>query len=373
MKNSSKLLTAVSAVALLALSSAPAIAAPGTKVGETITNTVTVDFEVGNVPQNATTATDEVAVDRKVNVTVAQLGTATTSVSPGQTEAATTFQITNLTNDIVDFDLTVTQLAGVVSANDANANDNFDVLDTGAFPITVYLDANGNNTFDPADTLLTGGTDGYLDEIAAEAEAGSIVVVHVVAVIPNDRVTGDIAVVSLEADAHAGSDGVTGSLGAELEDTAGENNAATVDTVLADGSGSDDGDNDGAFSARDDYTVAAAALTATKASRIISDPVNGVSVNAKAIPGAVIEYCIIVSNAAGSATATDVAVSDPLPTGTTFVDNSVRINGDPDGAGYCNVGTGTAVTSSGLTTVSATLVDLTAGNDATLVFRATID
>ncbi|MBX7495781.1 DUF11 domain-containing protein [Qipengyuania sp. 6B39] len=62
-------------------------------------------------------------------------------------------------------------------------------------------------------------------------------------------------------------------------------------------------------------------VTATKSSTVISDPVSGTD-NPKAIPGAVIEYCILVSNA-GSATATNLVVSDVLPTELTFVSGSI--------------------------------------------------
>ena len=51
---------------------------------------------------------------------------------------------------------------------------------------------------------------------------------------------------------------------------------------------------------------------ADKTSRIIDDPVNGTT-NPKAIPGATIEYCIVVSNASGAATGTNIDVNDELP------------------------------------------------------------
>jgi uncharacterized repeat protein (TIGR01451 family) len=54
-------------------------------------------------------------------------------------------------------------------------------------------------------------------------------------------------------------------------------------------------------------------VTATKVSRLISDPVNGTT-NPKMIPGALVEYTITVSNAGTSPIdANTVVVSDPLP------------------------------------------------------------
>lgn len=63
-------------------------------------------------------------------------------------------------------------------------------------------------------------------------------------------------------------------------------------------------------------------LTIAKTSSVVSDPVNGTT-NPKAIPGARIRYCILVTNN-GSGTATGINVADALPAGTTFVPGSLR-------------------------------------------------
>src|SRR3546814_5478425 len=57
-------------------------------------------------------------------------------------------------------------------------------------------------------------------------------------------------------------------------------------------------------------------------SSVVSDPVNGTA-NAKAIPGARMRYCILVTNN-GSGTATGINLADPLPAGTSFVAGSLR-------------------------------------------------
>lgn len=64
-----------------------------------------------------------------------------------------------------------------------------------------------------------------------------------------------------------------------------------------------------------------ASISVTKVSALISDPVNLTS-DPKAIPGAVMEYCIVVSNT-GTATLTSVVASDPLPANVTFVPGSM--------------------------------------------------
>ncbi|HMO74812.1 MAG TPA: proprotein convertase P-domain-containing protein [Sphingopyxis sp.] len=63
-------------------------------------------------------------------------------------------------------------------------------------------------------------------------------------------------------------------------------------------------------------------LAITKTSSIVSDPVNGTT-NPKAIPGATMRYCILVTNT-GGATATAIAISDSLPATVAFVPGSLR-------------------------------------------------
>lgn len=63
-------------------------------------------------------------------------------------------------------------------------------------------------------------------------------------------------------------------------------------------------------------------LTIGKTSSVISDPTNGTT-DPKAIPGATMRYCILVTNN-GSGTATGINVADPLPASTTFAPGSIR-------------------------------------------------
>jgi uncharacterized repeat protein (TIGR01451 family) len=63
-------------------------------------------------------------------------------------------------------------------------------------------------------------------------------------------------------------------------------------------------------------------LTIAKTSSVVSDPVNGTT-DPKAIPGATMRYCILVTNN-GSGTATGINIADALPASTTFVPGSLR-------------------------------------------------
>src|ERR1700741_2618781 len=151
---------------LPALAATPAYAA-GTAAGSTITNTVSVNYQVGGVAQNAVSASDTFTVDRKINVTVATVGTTTTTVSPGQLAAVTAFTVTNLSNATLDFALTAAQQTGGAGAH--SNTDNFDVSN-----VKIYVDTNGNGSFDAGDTQVT-----YLDELAADGAKTVFVVADI--------------------------------------------------------------------------------------------------------------------------------------------------------------------------------------------------
>ncbi|CAN5309786.1 hypothetical protein BH09PSE3_BH09PSE3_09460 [soil metagenome] len=350
MTKTTKLLAAASALAIAALGAAPAFAA-GTASGTNIVNTVTVNYNVGTVAQTAINASNTFTVDRKISLTVAAVGTTTTTVSPGQTAAVTTFTVTNTSNATLDFGLSVAQQAGGLGPH--GGTDNFDVTTP-----QIYLD-NGDGVYTAADTLVTS-----LDEVLADTTR----TVFVVANIPVGRVTNDVAAVTLTAQARDG--GAAGTLGAISTETTGANTAG-IDTVFADTAGATDAARDGLYSAKNDYTVSAAALSVVKTSTIISDPLNGTT-NPKMIPGATVAYCIQVTNAAGGASATSVAISDPLPSQTTYDSTyGIFLNGTVTGS-VCNAdGTAGGAFSSG--TVSGTIASVTPGTTRTLYFRTTIN
>lgn len=343
-------------VVVATLGFTPAFAA-GTTSGSSITNTATVNYQVGGIAQTAVTANNTFTVDRRVNMTVAEVGNATTSVSPGQTARVTAFTVTNTSNAPLDLGLSVIQQAGGTAAH--GGTDNFDVTSP-----TIALDTNGNGTYDAGtDTIVT-----FLDEIPADA----VRTVFILGNIPAGQANGSIADVALLVQAREA--GGAGAQGAVVTQTAGANTAG-VDTVFADGTGTNDANRDGQQSEDDDYTVAAPVLTVTKQSRIISDPLNGTT-NPKFVPGATVEYCIIVTNASGAAAADSVAISDPLAAQTTY-DSTYGIfqNGTYTGSvptGTCNLD-GTAGGSFSAGTVNGSLGTLAAGTTRTIYFRVTIN
>jgi hypothetical protein len=355
-----KIFAVIGGFSAAALGASPAFAL-GTASGTVISNSASVTYQIGGVTQpTVNTATPNlVTVDRKVLFTVTEFGGAfTTQVGPGQAVAVTTFQVTNNSNDIIDVGLSATQ-AGVTAAH--GGTDNFDV--TG---VSLFVDTNGNNIYDAGtDTAIT-----FLDELAVNGSK----TVFVVASVPLAQVNGDIAAVALTGQARAGN--VAGTQGAILTSTVGANTAG-VDTVLADLTGGLTGDvnYDGIYIAKDDYTVQTATLSVVKQSRIVSDPVGNAFPNAKAIPGAIIEYCIQVTNAAGAgAPATSVQLSDNISSlPVTFVTGSNKIDATVSGAN-CTGGTTGGTNAAGTTNVQGTMTNpLAAGTSVGMYFQVTIN
>jgi len=367
MKRTTQWLGSAGAIALVATPTM-AIGAPGTTQGTDIVNTVSVAYSVGGVSQTAITASDTFKVDRKIDVTVTAQDASAVSVSPGQAGNTTyklTYLVTNETNDITDFLLTATQPN---TGTAFGGTDNFDVSN-----IKIYVDSNGDGNFTAADQQASS-----LYRIAA----GGAVRVFVTADIPISRVDGDIASVTLTAQAASGVTqiaGTAGSGGSALTASAGANVKGTVETVFADAAdASGNAANNGQAAARNDYKVAAAKLTVAKYSFVYSDPVNGISPNAKAIPGAIVEYCIVVTNAAGAASATGVTVSDVVPSTLTYTTSSVWLGGTFNGTDRCTTGTGAAGTdaanyTAATTTVANNFGTMAASTTNTLRFRAAIN
>ncbi len=71
-----------------------------------------------------------------------------------------------------------------------------------------------------------------------------------------------------------------------------------------------------------------APLIVTKTSSVVSDPHNG-TINPKAIPGATVRYCVLVSNPdAATATATAIVITDAIPAGVTYISGTIKSGTD---------------------------------------------
>jgi uncharacterized repeat protein (TIGR01451 family) len=301
------------ALALLVPSAVFAATAPGVSVS----NQATVDYEVSGLSQpTLTTASISFTVDRKVGVTVAWADAANVAVVSNEQNAALKFTVTNDSNEAVDIAVSAIQ----------NAVD-FSVIING-----VFLD-DGDGVWEGSaiDLPIT-----YIDELGA----GLSNTVWAVGNIPASATNTQIGSLHLLATIYNGNDPGTLNLADTYTQTAGANTVG-IDTVFADSAGTEgtDGNRDAEHSDAGNFVVSAAALTIGKTSTIISDPFNG-GTNPKAIPGAVIEYKITVSNGAGSSPATNITITDSLDTAITsgyltfntgtLIVNAPNINGGAD-------------------------------------------
>lgn len=312
--------------------------------GDTISNRALIDYSIlgvgqagiessptGNTVPGVGNGADTTFVeDRMINFTVVEAGVAGyTNVAPGETNAILAFTITNLSNSVQDFLLAA--LDTDLDTHNSGAADNFD---TTAAP-QVFVESGATAGFQAVeDTAI------FIDELTE----GSAVTVYIVGNIPagatNTQTAGYALVAQIAAGGGAGVEGAaitnddnnnvspagTYSNGGTVVVAGTASNVAdnplTVQVVFNDPAGAATEDRDSANAAQDvarngqhsdsdAYQLVAATLTVTKTSAVISDPVNGAT-NPKAIPGAIVEYTISITNAAGAGTAQSVAVSDSL-------------------------------------------------------------
>ena len=342
----------------------------GTIAGTSVTNTATASFTVNGAPQTVASNPATFLVDRKVNLTVTKLQAANTQVNLGQAGASVAFRVTNNTNAPQDFLLAASQ---ALSVGLLPANDNFDLAN-----IRVFVDANDNNSYDPGvDTA------GFIDELAPDASR----TVFIVGDVPGTP-TANLAFVGLDVTVAAG--GAATATGAALtQDLTNQN--SRVDVVFADNDSEGDGDliGDSAHNghgwayASFEVGVRSVNLTVTKTATVLSD---GVSLggDAKALPGAIVQYCLTVSNATALTPASNVNLTDVIPANTTYDPGSITVGGIGVG-GVCLVGgvpiaddgstTGlyTGSFNAGTKTVTATIPVLPGNTSVAASFRVTIN
>jgi uncharacterized repeat protein (TIGR01451 family) len=362
--------------ALLAAQSAQAV---GTASGTSVDNRATVAYAVGSTSQpviessptgnttpGATNGTDtSFLVDNMVDLTVSELSLSYTVVASGGLSEVLVYTVTNTGNTTQDFSL---------SALD-NATDPFGGVDTfDATPVAIFVDSNNNSVYDAGTDTAT-----YIDELAADADV-EVFVLRDIGVQANAA----ISAVTLTAQVAAG--GVVATQGADiLTDDSLNPDTAGVEIAFADAAGDTDAGNDGRHSDTDAYQVGAAAITVSKTSLVLSDPIGGP--NPKAIPGAVVEYTVTVDNAVGaSASATNVQVTDSLSAeiaaGTVAFDangygaaTGIRVTAPNINGGAPKALTNVADTDEGDFTADAVTVSgitLQAGESATVTFRVVI-
>lgn len=269
--------------------------AAGTRAGTVVENTASVDYEVNTIAQGTVSSNlVSFVVDRRVDFTLAPVSTPDLEpVTPGGTDYFVDFLLTNTSNSDLDFDVVLAQ-TGNGTAVDGSGTDDVDLQ-------TVVYAISGNTVAGGDPDPVRGANTGIIDELPADSAI-------------RIRVFGDAALGMLNGQI----------AGVQLTATAFEPGGAGLGAALAYSAVNTDGlenvDPNGADGVRlsvDGFIVEAAALTAAKSYTVVSDPLGG----NLAIPGAILQYEIVVSNAAGASDAVNVVVSDTIDTDLTFLDN----------------------------------------------------
>jgi uncharacterized repeat protein (TIGR01451 family) len=263
-----------------------------TGAGTPISNTAQIDFTVSGVVQpqvNSTAAT--FVVDHKVRPVVTWQDGANVPVVAGSANQALTFQVLNDGNT-----------AGTAT---------FNLSSLGAGPlnmvgITFYAEEGTTPGFQAAE-------DGAQPSITSvDLARDTSAIVYLVASTPGGAAVGQTGTYDLIADSPL------------TEPAADDTNAA--DTVFADDAGTAAGDVafDSQHSDAGVFEALVVNLSATKTSAVVDDLVNAAPPYF-AIPGAIVEYTITVTNTSALLPATGVTVGDAIPANTDFVNNSTYI------------------------------------------------
>ena len=286
-------------LALIALSSVGVLQrayANGTPSGTTINNQATVDYSVGGVNSDPDHERGSVVRGRHAasTSTCRRSARAQPSTSPGQVNVVTTFQLTNTGNSTQGYVLT--------AANEPTTTPLFGQQDNQDVNNLAQLrrqqrqrHLRGRHRHRDQHQLA--------DHRPRRRERRGV---HR----RRHPGRGDQQPVRQRAP-DCTSDGRAGQ-----HDAAGAQRSAP--TPRASTSCSADAGRDNSESAADQYHIRSAALTLNKTAAIISDPFNGTGIDRKAIPGAVIEYTITVTNNSTTTAADAVTVTDNIPANTTL-------------------------------------------------------
>lgn len=313
------------------------------QAGVTVSNTVNVTYDTGStVGIAATPAVETFEIDRVIAFTVTEADLDYVDVAPASV-GAIQFTLVNTGNDTHDF------LLNAYNGNDPfGGTDNFNAADNtgGASPYVIYQEDNTTAGFQAGeDTIITSVNDlcGDYDDTGTGGTCdgtNNSTILYVTTTMPaagtgaGQVSDGDISAVILAAQAATtagvaitGDDNGNGT-GASIADDpdAVENVFADNLTVtlaatgltgtgiqagvdLFDGAAIDVQQN-GYVVDTGAFQIQAADVTVSKTVAVISDPINGTT-NPKAIPGAILEYSIVVDND-GSAAADNIIITDVI-------------------------------------------------------------
>lgn len=385
-----------------------------TGAGTSVANTFTLTYDVGTVTQ-PTITNDNVSppsgadvqgtptlftVDRKVDFIITATNS-TLSTPPGNT-VTLTYELENEGNDTQAFSFFVADLDNAATS-----------FDSTIATITYYIDTDDDDDFsDETGIVITQtsiGDDPDSDPVAVTGDVpkGVKVLIEIETGVDSavaDTLTDNLTLVGEARNPTAWLIEAIAA-GEEAEVTLASSGTNTIigaaENVLADGTGflaaENTGDGDGLYAAQGIILVESPDLVATKSviaikEPDIADPFVALTdcgtatevANAKAIPGACIEYLIEVTNTGATASADNLDIEDLLPSGVTFIsaslDSSTATGFEDDAA---IAGTGPTLTApaantvcdgaGGACAVSLTDAVLAAGEVGQIRIRALVD
>jgi len=359
--NPSGLLARLGILSALALLAGPALAL-GTDAGTSVQNTATVGYSVAGTAQTPVDSnTASFVVDRRVDLTVTQVGAGLTQVTPGVDDYFVEFLVTNLSNGTLDINLDFSQLANADGDVKGAGTTDSDV-DMNNVEIAVSAASDGVGTPGTGPDPIIGGASN-IDDLPEDDS----IRVRIFADAPLTLTNGQIANVLLEATA---ADPATGTNLVQ----SGTWDPDAIDNVFADGAGFSDAANDGIVTNADGFETVTAALSVTKAQAVQSDPLG----SGLAIPGATVRYTISIENT-GGVTASALVITDDIDADVTFGPGAVvSFNGgadtcvaddaaDTDGDGCAWDGTTLTIDE-----IGGAAIDVAAGSTVTVEFDVTI-
>ena len=319
------------ALLILILAGSQSAFAAGTAVGTLIENTALVNYEVSGTPLTLQSNTTTLTVAERINVTVT-LQSPQVPVAPGDTDQALLFTVTNTGNGNEVFQLSMDSVIG---------GDDFDPLPSAT---SIYFDTDSSGDFNTGDQAYVPGTND--PDLSPDESIG----VFILNDIPGTAINGQTGRSELTASAATGT-GAPGTVFANQGD-------GGVNAVI--------GTTGGEAADVGEYLVSDVLVSVTKA-QLVADPFGGT----EPIPGATLTYTITVE-VTSSGTAAASVVQDAVPPLTTFVPNSITLNGGAlTDATDADAG---ELDTAGAPTVVVRLGDLTqASGPQTIVFQVTID
>ena len=305
------------ATAGLLMGFGPQAMAANTAAGTTVSGIATVTFssagQNNQTTESAPSSTDAAGtstsfvVDRKVLHSVVRNSEEFVTADNGSTAKVIQFTVTNTGNSSVDY----------LFSTEQPTNDGFNVEN-----VQVFVESGATAGYQAAEDTAT-----FIVAQSADAtDDANARVVYVVADMPaadqsNDAIA-DVYLIATAAEGGVADNALTPGDESQAptalfaaDDGSAADDLDAVQNVYVDAGNTSvtgDSDRDGNASALGSYkATASAVLTVLKTSIVISDPVNGTS-NAKRIPGAVVQWTLVISNAANSAPATGVTISDTI-------------------------------------------------------------